>query len=195
MKVVKAAVRAFDLFVVLVTVVILLMVSVFTVPRLFGIVPFVVRSGSMGPAIPTGSIVFVNRNDQDVEVGDIVTIHIGTGESAGVYITHRVHQVNAERKMIQTKGDANDSPDGFLDESAVYGKVMLHIPKVGFVLNTLQQERGYVTLVAFVCGINAMSLFFDHVVERVGKKKDCQPKGERGFTIKHTKNLKGDALG
>ena len=35
--------------------------------------PFLVTSGSMRPTIPEGSIVFVDRKTQEVNIGDIVT--------------------------------------------------------------------------------------------------------------------------
>lgn len=54
----KKAVLWLNRIVAVLTVIILIVVAGFTAPRLFGVKPFVVLSGSMEPTIPTGSCVF-----------------------------------------------------------------------------------------------------------------------------------------
>lgn len=148
--------RAIDRIVFFCTLLILLVVGCFTVPRLFGFVPFTVQSASMEPEIPTGSVVFVNENDKDVEVGDVITFGLSTGESTGVYVTHRVHAL--KDGLVQTKGDANDNTDGFLETEAIVGTVIFHVPKVGFLLNTLNTGHGYAILAALILFVNVISL-------------------------------------
>lgn len=58
----KSFSKAFGRIVLILTVVIALVASVFVVPKLFGINPYVVLSGSMEPQIHTGAIAFVNTN-------------------------------------------------------------------------------------------------------------------------------------
>lgn len=162
---VKKAIRVFDLCIFVVTLILLLFVGCFTLPRLFGITPFSVKSASMEPAIPTGSIVFVNRNDREVELGDIITYGISTGKQKGVYVTHRVHKIK-ENGLIQTKGDANESADGFMEPDAVVGTVWFHIPRLGFLLDKLEQNHGYLILAGFVFLVNALSMVLKYVFDR-----------------------------
>lgn len=75
--VMKSFSKAFGRIVLILTVVIALVASVFVVPKLFGINPYVVLSGSMEPQIHTGAIAFVNTKDTAVKVGDVVTYRPG----------------------------------------------------------------------------------------------------------------------
>lgn len=163
-------IKIYNIAVVAITICALLFVGVFTVPRLFGIRPFVVQSGSMEPAIPTGSVVFVNEHEDDIKVGDVVTFGLSTGKGhakkeEGVYVTHRVNKMFKEENLIQTKGDANGTPDGYLSMDAVIGKAFLRMPKVGFLLNHLQESHGYITLTILVCVLNASSMLLSGMVQ------------------------------
>ena len=74
---------------------------------IFGIRPFVVVSGSMEPAIQTGSISWVNlRADADhLQQGDILAFERNDGE----LVLHRI--LRRTEAGIVTKGDANSVPD------------------------------------------------------------------------------------
>lgn len=158
-------VKVFNIFVYGVTMILFFIIGFFTLPRLISITPFVVQSGSMEPAIETGSVVFVNEKDIDVDVGDIITFGISTGKQKGVYVTHRVHKIDEEDQLIQTKGDANDSPDGYLSKDAIVGTVMFHIPKVGFVLENLQEQHGYLIVILSVFILNCFSLLLNNLIK------------------------------
>lgn len=74
-----------------------------------GLLP--VRSGSMAPALPVGSLVVVSPVDPDeVEVGDVLSFH-PPGSSATV--THRVAGIDrrAGEVVVTTRGDANPAAD------------------------------------------------------------------------------------
>lgn len=151
------------------TIVILIFMALFTLPRLFGVKPFVVLSGSMEPTIPTGSLVFVNTKDKDVQVDDIITFSLATGKDSGVYVTHRVHAMD-ESGLIQTKGDNNRDADGWLNPEAVTGKVLLHIPYLGLVLDFLQ-GKGFVLVAFWVFLVNVLSMVFTWFVCHGESKK------------------------
>lgn len=79
-------------------------------PRVLGLTPFVVLSGSMEPTYPVGSLVYVRSVDaSELRVGDPVTF---TLEGREAVATHRVIEVDAESASLRTQGDANDEPDG-----------------------------------------------------------------------------------
>ena len=86
-----------------------------------------VATGSMEPAIPNGSVVFV-RSRAEYQVGDVITAFI-QGEQT---YTHRIIAIEGEQ--IYTKGDANDSADPTpTSQSRIVGKVVLHLPLLGFI--------------------------------------------------------------
>ena len=113
-----------------VTIIILSFSLVFMVPQIFGIEPYTILSGSMTPKIPVGSIVFIDTNDKDVKVNEIIAFYDAgyTGK-----VVHRIKE-RAENGFI-TQGDANETIDlAVLTEDRIIGTYLFHIPKAGFVL-------------------------------------------------------------
>lgn len=92
-----------------------------------------VLSGSMAPAIPTGSLVVVTPVDPaDVRVGQVITYQAPTD---GRVVTHRVARVleGGRQPVVVTKGDANDTADPWaarLTSSPVW-TVRFSVPGVG----------------------------------------------------------------
>ncbi|MEO1771828.1 signal peptidase I [Candidatus Enterococcus ferrettii] len=90
-----------------------------------------------------GDIVLVKMTDgSQVEPGDIVTFQVGEGDR---YLTHRMverlDQLNGQAgDYIVTKGDANKSNDPPILADRVQGKVVFVIPKMGSLLNFIQEN-------------------------------------------------------
>jgi signal peptidase I len=116
-------------------------VGLSVVPRLFGAQILIVRSGSMAPAIPTGSIVVVRAvPPATLRVGDVITFERAEGIVAT--ITHRVVAVegNPASPTFHTKGDANAAEDPVtVTYAGMGGKVVASVPYLGYVQNTLGQ--------------------------------------------------------
>ena len=111
-------------------------VGMVVLPYFFKIKPYVVLSGSMEPTVPTGSMLWINTNDRYVEVGDIAAYELPDG---GAYVTHRI--VGTKEGNYVFKGDANDTEDlNTVDEEQILGEYVFHIPKLGMVLNRIQNN-------------------------------------------------------
>jgi signal peptidase len=83
-------------------------------PRLLGYQALPVLTGSMAPAIPTGSLVVVTQvAASEVGVGDVITFH--HPQRPQEYVTHRVVAVedSTAGPVLTTKGDANAQPDAW----------------------------------------------------------------------------------
>lgn len=126
-----------------------------------------VLSGSMEPAIHTGSVVIVAPAN-DYKIGEIITF--GELGEAKISITHRVHDikiVDGESVFI-TKGDANDGPDK--DEtprSEVKGKVLFSIPLLGYVINFIKKPLGF----ALVIIVPALWIVFGEIKKIIAEVK------------------------
>ena len=84
----------------------LVIVSAIPFPK--GLRMYIVRSGSMAPAIKSGDLIF-SKKQETYSVGDIVT-YIPRGESKNIEsITHRI--IDLKDSNFITKGDANPSED------------------------------------------------------------------------------------
>ena len=115
----------------------------FLVLYLIGIEPYVVLSGSMEPAIQTGSVSFINKHVsyEEIQEGDIIAFKSGQDTK----VTHRV--VNITEEGMETKGDANSNSDGIKTTKENYiGKNIFGIPKLGYAIKVIQSTRGKIVL-------------------------------------------------
>ena len=101
------------------------------VPKTMGYQLYTVVSGSMEPAVPTGSLVYIKYVEPgDIETGDIIAFY--GSDAQGSIITHRVvSNSNAMGEFI-TKGDANAEND--------------MNPKVGGIVQTITVGSGKTVL-------------------------------------------------
>lgn len=132
-------------------VVVLAVIGLSQGPRLAGYRLFVVRSGSMEPAIPTGSAVLVRPvAPETLRVGDVITFERSDAGLAPIMVTHRIVEVAqvGPPAVFRTQGDANNAPDpttvSFVGEG---GKVEAHLPFVGYALNYTGQPAVRLALI------------------------------------------------
>ncbi|MDD5847908.1 MAG: signal peptidase I [Firmicutes bacterium] len=115
--------------------------GLFTLPRLIGIEPYIVMSGSMEPAIHTGSVAFVDTGADRIKEGDIIAYELASADAETVTITHRVIAVTPEGWI--TRGDANRSPDeGIVKGKQLVGRYLFCVPGAGYLLNGREKELG-----------------------------------------------------
>ena len=113
-------------------------------PRLFPYQALVVRSGSMSPTIPTGSIVFYRPVQASaVRVGDVIVFN--EPGNTGIRVTHRVAAIQrtATGSYFKTKGDANASIDDWRIPATGTGwKEVFSVPEAGYILYDIQSRYG-----------------------------------------------------
>lgn len=102
------------------------------VSNLFPLKLVSIASGSMTPNIKVGDAVLVNglKDKQTIKIGDIIAF-----KHDGKVIVHRVIDIKEENneKIYKTKGDNNNSADGFnITNMDIEGVVLLNIPFVGY---------------------------------------------------------------
>jgi signal peptidase len=118
--------------------VLIVLAAVAIAPR-FGYQVLVVRSGSMRPSIPVGSLAVYQPVDANrLADGDVIVFrHPGTNDEL---VTHRIVRIEngpAGRRLV-TKGDANGAPDSWRIPAAGQGsRYAFSIPVAGYVLATL----------------------------------------------------------
>ncbi|MGN6302560.1 MAG: signal peptidase I [Angustibacter sp.] len=117
---------------------------------------YAVRTGSMTPTYPTGSLLLDAPARPGLpRVGQVITFRTSDG-----LVTHRVHELTPAG--IKTKGDANESPDPWtLPQRNVEGAVVGGIPYGGYLLVFLQQPTGVPSLMVLTLSIVlAWTVFF-----------------------------------
>jgi signal peptidase len=97
---------------------------------LFGIRPNLVSGASMAPALKPGDMVILQPVEpEDIRIGDIVRI-----VRTGTPILHRVIEIRGVvgSRVYVTQGDANNVSDQPAREDEIDGRVVLVIPKIGW---------------------------------------------------------------
>lgn len=110
----------------------------FLMPRLFHIRQYVVLSGSMEPAIMTGSLCFIDSGIglEEIKAGDTAAF----GRADGSLVVHRV--IREEDGKYVTKGDANPAEDfAVVTEENYLGKAIGSIPYLGYAVVFLQRRE------------------------------------------------------
>ena len=118
----------------------------FANPNLFR--ALIVTSGSMEPAVKTGSVVFTVKTDNYLP-GDVVSFTIG--EDSKNLITHRIiHKIydTGLNPTYLTSGDANEDLDTWtLTDKNIKGKVIFTVPHIGYVANFAKEPAGFILFV------------------------------------------------
>lgn len=128
---------------------------------MMGIRPMIILSGSMQPAIETGSICLVNTKVgySKIKSEDIITFNL-----RDVKVTHRVQKIT--RDGIITKGDANEVSDlGVVTEKTYYGKVIGSVPYLGFIFQYIRNHMAFFATASVIVLIPWKKLF------RIRKRK------------------------
>lgn len=151
------------------TVVVLGLAAITVGPKFLPYQALVVRSGSMEPTIPTGSVVFYRQIDAaKVKVGDVITF--AKPGQADEKVTHRVFQIardpNGGRYFV-TKGDANGTPDRWRVPAAGTGWIAVtHVPMIGYVLADIQSPMGRLLLLLIPAVLLGAITLYEIVTDR-----------------------------
>jgi len=131
--------------VLLVALAVLLAASMLPVPGNYRVLT--VLSGSMEPAIHTGSVVAV-APAADYKIGEVITF--GAISKTETPVTHRIKDIKIVdgQPVYITKGDANNATDSKeVPRSEVKGKVLFSIPYLGYALNFVKQPLGFALVI------------------------------------------------
>ena len=117
---------------------------------------FIIISPSMEPTIKVRDAVIVKKASvSDLEKGDIITFNSTDERFSGITITHRIVEIIKDTKgkpMFRTKGDNNNVEDATLvRKEDLVGKVILKIPKVGYIQYILSTAYGWIIIVVIPC--------------------------------------------
>ena len=155
------------------TVVVLGLAAITIGPKFLPYQALVVRSGSMSPTIPTGSVVFYKKiQATDVKVGDVIVF--SKPGDASEKVTHRVYQIGSAStgRYFVTKGDANGAPDEWRVPASGTGWIAAtHVPVLGYALADLQSQTGRLLLLLVPAILLGLITLYELVTERRGHRR------------------------
>lgn len=130
----------------------ILFVTLSSISAVSNLRSFVVLTGSMNPAIPQGSMMYVS-SQPEYKKGDIITFSTPNGSR----ITHRIAEVAGQAYV--TRGDANSVSDQELVlKEQIIGKTFFTIPHMGNIVLFLKSIYGIVSVLLFAVIIVAIEI-------------------------------------
>ncbi|NLC54458.1 MAG: signal peptidase I [Erysipelothrix sp.] len=141
--------KTWNYFTTLLTVGLLIFAFLLVGVRFLGYTPYAIISGSMEPAYPVGSLVYVQKVDvEEIEVNTPITFVLNEDL---VVATHRVVDIDKEAKLFKTKGDANNSVDGKpVHFNNVLGVVKYSLPYLGYLSVYLKSRKGLIVMISLI---------------------------------------------
>lgn len=125
---------------------------------------YVIITPSMVPTIKVKDAVLVKRTgNKELTIGDIITFRSTDDRYKGLIITHRIvgtQNITNGDLVYRTKGDNNRIEDAaVVDFKNVYGKVVLKLPKLGYIKDFINKPIGFLLLIICpIIGILAINL-------------------------------------
>jgi signal peptidase len=120
-----------------------------TAPLAFGLHSYIVRSGSMSPAIDTGDLVVSRQiSPTEARIGDIVMFKDpGDGERLTSHRVRAVHR-HGDRSYFVTRGDANTGFEHWnVPNDGTIGEIVYRIPKLGYAVAAIGSGPGKLLLI------------------------------------------------
>lgn len=136
---------------------------------------YVVMSGSMLPSIKVKDIVVTKRvAEEKINVKDVITFVSPDERFEGITITHRVIEKYFDSSIngyyYKTKGDNNNVADGALvPYDNILGKVILKVPKLGYLQDLLASKGALLVIVIIPC-LAIFSYDIMKMFKGIGKK-------------------------
>lgn len=133
---------------------------------------FTVQSGSMEPAIKTGSVVVV-KPESSYKTGNVITF--SEKNNPKITTTHRVFGID-DGGFI-TKGDANNSTDSArVTAGQVIGKTIFSVPYLGYPVSFAKTQKGLLILVIIpsIVIIYSEILTIKNEIFKLFKKIKCE---------------------
>lgn len=156
----------------------ILAIAIFSIPRVTDIEYRAVRTGSMEPEIPVGSLVIVvPAPAEDIHVGDNVTF---VTQSSQV-VTHRVLETDPENQVYTTYGIANgaDNRDAPVKYENIIGVAKFHIPAIGSAVVYLDTLSGKIMAGTVILGLFILSLLLSVIASGKEQKEMSREKNRK----------------
>lgn len=118
--------------------------GVLVIPKVFGITPVVVLSGSMEPTYSVGDLLYYKKVDRELEVGDVITYRLDDA-----LVTHRIVDIQGSEYI--TQGDANEARDlNPVLQDSIVGIPVFSLPMIGYYIYFVNNNLYLVGIVVVI---------------------------------------------
>ena len=154
----------------IITALLLILIVSQIVLLLLGFKLMVVKTGSMNPDIPQGSLIYIKNYNtkeefyENIKIGDDITYKT----SSGVVVTHRIISLDSDNNKITTQGIIeNATVDAPISYENVLGKVRFSIPVIGYVVMFMQTWYFWVIFIYLI----AIIMISKYLYKEIKKNK------------------------
>lgn len=160
-----------NFFSTLLTALVVMIAVVAVMGYVFGWKLFNIKTGSMMPNYPIGTLVVVKPEKvEDLKPGDVITYVFN---EKGDTVTHRLVSIDPSAGTFVTKGDANNSNDATESTANIVGKVVAAIPGIGGIATFMTSSATRPYLIGLIVLLVGVSVYLDFF----RKDDEDQPKG------------------
>ena len=164
------------------------------VPQIAGYSLFRITTGSMEPAIPTGTYILVEKTPADrLKIGDVITFYSEDPAIRGLPNTHRITQILRDRNRdlaFVTRGDHNMKDDDLpVGEDQIIGRYVKNLPRLTEFVDFFMQE----SVIAVMLLLQAAAIMFMNLYNSRLKKKQLQEQQEAAEALEQKKRALIDA--
>lgn len=129
-----------------------------------------VMTSSMEPELPVGSLLIITPTDyENIQIGDDITF---VRDESLTLVTHRVIEKDNLSQKITTQGIANNTSDAPTSYQNVVGKVVWHIPYVGYLVIFLSTAQGKIISIILIVALLSISMLFDKYDSKNSKQEN-----------------------
>ena len=150
------------------------------IPKVGGGIPLTVLTQSMEPGLPPGTLIVVGPvKPAEIEIGDVITYQIRSGEPA--VITHRVIGFSTDAKGEKTfilQGDNNDAADDPVIDEQIQARLWYAVPYLGWV-NAVVNGENRSWIVAVIAGLFFAYALYMIVSAVLDRRKKARGAGRR----------------
>ncbi len=155
-------------------------------PYIFGYRVLQVLSGSMQPTISDETCIVIKKTDEDeIEIGDIITFVSESPDIYGYLNTHRVHDIVSDAEsgetLFITKGDAYDEPDDYpVSYDQIEGRYVGELPFGKLIFKGIRflSDRDHYFLIVILplslCCVSYVKQLFESLTGKQKEEKDDQ---------------------
>jgi signal peptidase len=134
-------------------------------PRFLPFQTLYVRSGSMRPTVPVGSLAVYRPVDAaSLHAGDVIVFRKPSGHGAGELVTHRIVRVEsgAHGRQFVTRGDANSTADPWRVPARGRGwRLWFSAPAAGYAVGVLESPLGHTWLLSALAVVAGVLLLIE----------------------------------
>lgn len=143
---------------IIIVILLILLAGILIMKLIYGMEMKAVLTGSMEPELPVGSLLMITPvSYEDIEIGDDITF---VRDEKLTLVTHRVIAKDNETRQLTTQGIANNVSDNPTKYENVVGKVVYHIPYLGYLVIMTSTLKGKIIAVIIIAALVAFSLLF-----------------------------------